>query len=828
MPPNLDTTWFDDDGELTELDSSDEEDDVPAPPPLPRKPIPTPAAAAQRAKMTRASTQTATATSKQRRAQKGAVPCLKPPRTTNYSAVSLFDWIQNEQVDLNPEYQRGVVWNDSKQVALIGSLFSNYYVPPIVFTVKRNDDGSEIRVCIDGKQRLTSIHRFMLGEIANKDPSTNRKSYFTNLPGTKGKLIADHLRNIFKYKQITCVEYEDLTAEQEREIFQRVQLGVCLAPADRLPAINGPHADIVRSLRQQLESTPGFKLYFNWGNVRGKDFQALAQIVYLIAHGHEAGKAEPTPARIEVFLAAPPRDSTALHTLDTSARAALDTYCRILVDAKLGEKIRTLLHPLEFVMAAYLVARHRIRLNEEQLANAMERMREAHASLVTVGKVARSATRIFKTLLAFVLNEVHVPPAKERGRPAAPKAAADAPEEPARSAPKRKRAPSEPSDNVCVPPPRKRAAPRAKVETGTQKVEAGRTPPLGGQAPKPESLLQAHMPSAARSARTVVKPAKKGDAQEKKSTGEVLQTARPSVRPQASAKTLAPVRKSSQTIAGPSRAPLPGRTPSASAMSPTPPVASLSSFTTAPCTTGTAGPEASSSSSIAPGGRLAALRTAKAVADRGAPRSASGPSACPSTSVAPPSSADACGSTSAPPVRRLSTQLPRFTKNSAQAAHDRETHPLPQKPQYQQQQQQPAAELSEAQWKAALSHISSSLAVQTAPPPSRRASLATPTVSPIVPHFVLQVPATGPPTKDPRLVKRGLQAQAATAAAANAEALATAEQDDELREKQQQHELQRRQQQQQQQRRPPNAPVPRPPSQPWHGSSAAQKDEWFA
>lgn len=50
--------------------------------------------------------------------------------------------------------------------------------------------------------------------------STNRKTYFTNLPGSKGKLIAEHLRNIFKYKQITCVEYEDLTAEQEREIFQ--------------------------------------------------------------------------------------------------------------------------------------------------------------------------------------------------------------------------------------------------------------------------------------------------------------------------------------------------------------------------------------------------------------------------------------------------------------------------------------------------------------------------------------------------------------------------------------------------------------------------------
>ena len=58
--------------------------------------------------------------------------------------------------------------------------------------------------------------------------STNRKSYFTNLPGTKYKLIAEPLRNVFKNKQITCVEYEDLTAEQEREIFQ-VRVNPCAA-----------------------------------------------------------------------------------------------------------------------------------------------------------------------------------------------------------------------------------------------------------------------------------------------------------------------------------------------------------------------------------------------------------------------------------------------------------------------------------------------------------------------------------------------------------------------------------------------------------------------
>jgi hypothetical protein len=95
MPPidDLDTTWFDDEGELTELDESDEEDELmpTPPPPPPRAPSPVPdLISIPRSKTTRASTQKATDKSRARGGLKNAVLCLKPPRTTNYSASSLF------------------------------------------------------------------------------------------------------------------------------------------------------------------------------------------------------------------------------------------------------------------------------------------------------------------------------------------------------------------------------------------------------------------------------------------------------------------------------------------------------------------------------------------------------------------------------------------------------------------------------------------------------------------------------------------------------------------------------------------------------------------
>jgi hypothetical protein len=51
-------------------------------------------------------------------------------------------------------------------MAIIDSLFHNYYVPPVVFAISKDPvDGYETRQCVDGKQRLTSIQKFFDGQV---------------------------------------------------------------------------------------------------------------------------------------------------------------------------------------------------------------------------------------------------------------------------------------------------------------------------------------------------------------------------------------------------------------------------------------------------------------------------------------------------------------------------------------------------------------------------------------------------------------------------------------------------------------------------------------
>ncbi|KDR72864.1 hypothetical protein GALMADRAFT_252174 [Galerina marginata CBS 339.88] len=504
MPANQ-TTWVTfSDGELTDLSDSEDEDDALPPLPLPQpilptQPLPQPTSSTSianaRAKPTRPSTQHATQKSKARGGLKTEMEKLKPYRLITYSTISIFDWIAQGLLDLNVEYQRGVVWNDTKQTFLLETLVWNFFMAPVVFSVHQRADGSESRVCIDGKQRLTSVWKFIKGEIPYKDPITNERLYYMNPPGAKRKLISTAMSNNFKNIQIPCAEFIGITAEQERDIFQRVQMGVPLGPADRLPAINGPYADLVRALSRRIDSKDGFESFLDWGKARGRDFRALSQIVYLMIHGTETKKAEPSTARLETFLSQRGDD---VRVLQDTAFKVIDIFCRIIQDPVLGKPLEKDLSPLEFVMSGYLVYLYRKQFTDTQLSDAIAHMRENQK-----GSSRKFDSATFKQIMSFVQKQVpKLKPKLRTGQPGEPVASealfhqvenaggrakqshsqppAPAPSGSKKSGGKRKREEpaekeeSEDEDYVAPVPVKKRAAANQKSEARTPALESAK------------------------------------------------------------------------------------------------------------------------------------------------------------------------------------------------------------------------------------------------------------------------------------------------------------------------------------------------------------------
>ena len=80
-----------------------------------------------------------------------------------WSIREIIKKIKAGELDLKPNYQRNVVWDDGKQVAFIESLLMGIIVPPLYFVEIPGKSVMEATCyeVVDGKQRLNSIYQFV-------------------------------------------------------------------------------------------------------------------------------------------------------------------------------------------------------------------------------------------------------------------------------------------------------------------------------------------------------------------------------------------------------------------------------------------------------------------------------------------------------------------------------------------------------------------------------------------------------------------------------------------------------------------------------------------
>ncbi|KAK0194821.1 hypothetical protein F5146DRAFT_1022923 [Armillaria mellea] len=294
---------------------------------------------------------------------------LKVPRATTYTAQALYEQIISNDIDLDPEYQRGEVWRENKQTGLIDSIFRNFYIPPVIFAVNLFEDGTETRTCIDGKQRLTSIHRFMEGLIPR------RKYWYRDHPGVS--------------------KYSDLTDDGERDIFQRVQLGMALTAAEKLQAISSPRVQIVREL---LATHPLDNIPFD--RSRATDFRCFVTLAHALTNYPNMNNILIEPAQLTKWL----KSKGEGEGFRTKMEETLVRMAEVSVPDKGKEKVS----PIEVVFIGVL-------------ANAMSDGRDLSDLVAEMRSNARAAfkssmrlnSQVGKHMMAFVKC---MDPSRKRGR----------------------------------------------------------------------------------------------------------------------------------------------------------------------------------------------------------------------------------------------------------------------------------------------------------------------------------------------------------------------------------------------------------------------------
>lgn len=90
-------------------------------------------------------------------------PSTKDIRITqkNFSIREIYTQIIETELDLAPEFQRSFVWKPRQQVRLIESILMGIPLPAFYF----NQDKTGAQQVVDGVQRLTTIKRFMAGQL---------------------------------------------------------------------------------------------------------------------------------------------------------------------------------------------------------------------------------------------------------------------------------------------------------------------------------------------------------------------------------------------------------------------------------------------------------------------------------------------------------------------------------------------------------------------------------------------------------------------------------------------------------------------------------------
>jgi hypothetical protein len=141
-------------------------------------------------------------------------------------------------IDLEPDYQRGLVWNEDQKISLIDSIFKNIDIGKFTVIKRKWGDNpnkpttSKLYEMLDGKQRISTLFEFYTSKFKY------RGKYFYEL----------HWRDQvhFKNYRISYAECDPLTDEQKYRYF--LKLNTTGVP------ISEEHMERVRELWKQAKT----------------------------------------------------------------------------------------------------------------------------------------------------------------------------------------------------------------------------------------------------------------------------------------------------------------------------------------------------------------------------------------------------------------------------------------------------------------------------------------------------------------------------------------------------------------------------------------------
>lgn len=141
---------------------------------------------------------------------------------------SLYRKWKDGDLNIQPDFQRGFVWDPIKASRLVESVLLDIPLPVIYLSQEK--DGKEY--VIDGQQRLTSLFSNIDGKLPDpqlpygKDFKLTSLNVFTELNGSYFKDISKELQKKIRYYKIRTITFsKESEQELKFEVFERLNTG---------------------------------------------------------------------------------------------------------------------------------------------------------------------------------------------------------------------------------------------------------------------------------------------------------------------------------------------------------------------------------------------------------------------------------------------------------------------------------------------------------------------------------------------------------------------------------------------------------------------------
>jgi hypothetical protein len=146
-------------------------------------------------------------------------------------------------LDLQPSFQRGLVWNPEKKARLVDTLIRGWRMPPVHYLVEPDERLS----ILDGQQRLSAVFEFLEDAFPLRFFPPNDQDLSALYGSTFSHLPERYQRRILS-SRIAGYRLDEYTPEEPFELFFRLNLPTGLTQAEKRNALVGPAREQVRQL----------------------------------------------------------------------------------------------------------------------------------------------------------------------------------------------------------------------------------------------------------------------------------------------------------------------------------------------------------------------------------------------------------------------------------------------------------------------------------------------------------------------------------------------------------------------------------------------------